>query len=338
MIKGSRIDDKITSEKILDRVTEYDILRAFWPANVPFDLNTGICSPFHKDNRPSFIVGNKFGKISFKDFSDENRKGNVWEFVKQIENLRSYEDVLIAVNKRLGLGLNGEKDTSEKRIVTWDQPKKFETDYVFYQITTRKFTAEELAWWNQFHLDISDLKEENIFAPKLIRKNRKVEPLKRSDLTFCYWYPDIQRWKIYKPLADKLYKWRTNCPNDYVEHLSSIKNCKRGFLIKAKKDRMVVRKATGIDSIAVTQTEDASCVNGNTLTVFNENCEEKFVISDNDKKGKEFSWYMTKNHGYKHLNVPDYYREENGWTDFADLAKGKGLEAVADHFKTKGLI
>jgi hypothetical protein len=326
MIKGSK---HINRESILQNTTELDILREFWPSNREFALGISIRSPFRDDHNPSFLVGyGNNGRIIYKDFGDGNYNGDVWNFVKQMENIYEEDKLLERVIKRMSI-------KSGQLIREYTDIKKEETHhYSIIQVVTRPWNIDEVNYWNSYGLDISEVKAENIYVPKSIFVNKKrVVP---KGLTFCYYYPDIEKWKIYSPLSP--YKWLTNIPAKYVDHINDITPSKKGFIIKSKKDRMVVKKATGINELAVVHNEDKSCISEETLTIFNTLPTQKIVISDNDNKGKEFSWWLTQNHGFQHLNLPDKFKEAYGWTDFADLARGESLESVSKYFKEKGII
>ena len=87
------------------------------------------------------------------------------------------------------------------------------------------------------------------------------------ELIFCYYYPEIQNWKIYRPLADKKKKWFTNVPFDYIEGMNRLNNCDIAFISKSKKDYMVLKKALGLSCIIISQAEDLSCFNEQTIEI-----------------------------------------------------------------------
>lgn len=349
MIKGRKRQGNYTllnKENILNRVSEADIIMAFWPAGKKLAWNRAISSPFRQDDAPSFIIGNKYGHITYKDMGDYSYRGDVWKFVQQIQNLYTFQEVLQIIDSRFMLGLSkGEPIKGKSTIITWEPPKIELKPPPFIQVVTRKFNKTELDWWAQYFIDRQDLKEEYIYAPKEIYRNRRKLP--NTELTFCYYYPEIEKWKIYRPLCDgkgkkvpvHQRKWDTNVqPFDYVEHLDKIQNCDIAYLEKSRKDRIVLKKALELDCIAVTNAEDPSCLSDEAIQHLKKNSRIQVTISDNDKKGKEFSWYLTTEHGFRHCNVPDHYLEK-GVTDFADMAKyTRSLETVRQHFASKGLL
>ena len=202
-----------------------------------------------------------------------------------------------------------------------------------------------MALANIFDIEIA-YERENIFQPKEIWRNKKRIPLGNL-LTFAYIYNDIDKCKIYRPFAAKRtittpinqWKWDSNVPFNYIDNIHSItSSCNMAVLAKSKKDRMVLMKALNTDCIADVQAEDPACLSQESLNIL-KSIEKRYVISDNDKKGKEFSWWLTKEHQFKHVNVPDKYLTSiPKCTDFADLCYYYGIDVVINHFKQKQII
>ncbi len=326
---------------ILSKITEFDIVMGFWPGGKEFALNKAISSPFRGDGCPSFIIGTKYGPITYKDMGDYNFRGDVWKFVEQIEGLQKFTQVLAKIRQRFNLSCLDEV-VEKSKIITWEQPKLVVKPPPLFQVSVRKFNRTELAWWNLYHQDISDLKREQIYAPAEIWRNR--QKLQQADMTFCYFVEELGKWKIYRPLAPKRtkntpiwnWKWDSSLPFNYVESLEKMKG-PVGICGKSRKDRMVLRKTTGIDAICSVQAEDPSAITDEALYHIWSNCRHRYIIADADKKGKEFSWWMTTQHGYNHFNTPDN-ELDNNINDVADYARYYGIEALRSKLKEKMVI
>ena len=65
---------------------------------------------------------------------------------------------------------------------------------------------------------------------------------------------------------------------------------------------------------------------------------EVWISYDSDPAGKKASIKITKEFGFKHINVPDNYWEEDGIKDWADVYNKYGSNPIIEHFKKKGLI
>ena len=259
-----------------------------------------------------------------------------------------YEMALSIIDRDFGLGLRS-KTIPEwgkmENIITWQRPKDIKISKPpTIQVVTKPFTKVELEYWQKYGIGEQDLIREGIFSPKQIWRNKSRLPLGNL-LTFCYWYDTLQLWKIYRPLAPKRakmtacneWKWDSAIPFDYCDGLETITDCQFSFLTKSRKDKLVLKKALEIECVVDCQAEDPACIQESTILTLMENSKIQVTVFDNDKKGKESSWWLTNNYGFKHCNVPDKYNKE-GITDFADLAEKYGLEAVREHFKEKGFL
>ena len=111
-------------------------------------INQVTYSPFRQENNPSFLIGNKYGKLSFIDFADTNIRGDCFTFVKMLYNLATMDDVLRLIDRDFNMGIVEGKPTQEyKKIVSvYKQPEDLGKRYSLIQVKTRKFTQEELAY------------------------------------------------------------------------------------------------------------------------------------------------------------------------------------------------
>lgn len=337
---------ELSKELILQHVSEYQILQEFWPAGRELKLNgRAIRSPFRTDDDPSLLISiDEMGMVRYKDLGDGNYKGgSVWQFLYHLEGWE-LKKALIMVDKRFNLGY-----TNGRTIEITGQRKEVPKEVIYQQkeptliqVTTRSPTREELKYWNSYHQDISDLRREHIYCPKTIYRNKK--RIDNTLMTFCYWFPSIEKWKLYRPLAPKrtektppnMWKWDNNLGTlQYVENLNDMYG-PLGILTKSRKDRLVLRKLTGIEAICNIQNEDPASLNDEVLYKIWQDVGYKVVFADNDKKGKELSWYLT-GRGYNHVNVPDILREE-GITDVADWVRAYGMKTVRDYLKNKWII
>jgi hypothetical protein len=332
MIKGKR-REQLTPETVLSKITEYDIFKWYMPN--PWKINQVTYSPFRNERNPSFLIGNKHGSLSFIDFGDTSKRGNCFIFVKLLFNLASIDDVLKLIDRDFGLGIH-KKDVQEvKRIVPeYKQPEELGKRYSLIQVVTRKFTNEELNYWNQYHQSIDDLKECNVYSIKKLYLNKSLFSLKDTDLRFGYFYDG--HWKIYRPFADKKTKWvPNNVPITEMDGKDRIVNCNTAFINKSKKDYMVMRKIFPC-SCAV-QNEGMGCFSPENVEYLKANSDRQILSFDSDITGVENSQQITKIFDFGYCNVPKKYLKE-GIKDWADLAKSHGMKTIEDYLKQKQLL
>lgn len=333
MITG-RKKSKLTPEGVLEKISEYDIFR-FYIADKTWKINRPMLSPFRQETNPSFIIGNKNGKLSFIDFADTSLKGDCFTFVKALYNLSTIDDVLRLIDRDFGLGISTKATGDYKKIVAeYKQPEDLGKRYSLIQVVTRKFTKEELDYWNQYYQDIEDLKRHNVYAIKKVYLNKSLFSMKETELRFGYFYDG--HWKIYRPYADRKNKWvPNNVPITAMDGKEDIQNCKVAFINKSKKDHMVMKKI--FDCSCAVQNEGLGCFSPENIEYLKANSDKQILSFDSDVTGVANSQQITKLFDFGYCNVPRKYLSE-GIKDWADLAKVHGLGAIEDYLKQKKLI
>ena len=334
MIKGIK-KTTLTPEAILSKITEFDIFRYYMPEK-DWKLNRVTFSPFRNENHPSFVIGNKHGNISFIDFADTSLRGDCFQFVKLLFRINTINEVLIKIDTDFGLGISSNKNVDRyKEIVKeYTQPESLGKRYSLIQVKTRKFTKEELDYWNQYHIDIEDLRREHVYSIGKLYLNRQIFPLKETELRFGYYYDG--HWKIYRPFADKKNKWLpNNVPITAMDGLDNIKNCDVAFINKSKKDYMVIKKL--FDCSCAVQNEGIACFSPENVEYIKANSNRQILSFDSDVTGVKNSQQITDLFGFDYCNVPKMYLSE-GIKDWADLAKVHGMDAVEKYLIEKQLI
>lgn len=332
MIKGTKRTN-LTVENVLKRISEYDIFRHYMKNR--FELNHPTYSPFRYEENPSFLIGNKYGTLYFIDFADTDKRGDCFEFVKKLYGI-SMSEVLKMIDRDFGLGILPDHDTGEyKRIkASYKQPEELGKRYSVIQVVTRKFTKEELSYWNQYHQNIDDLRANKVYSVEKVYFNRKLFPLKSTELRFGYLYGSS--WKIYRPFGSRKTKWvPNNVPIDTLEGKENITNCEKAFINKSKKDHMVISKLLSC-SCAV-QNEGIACFSEENVRFLRENSKQQILSFDSDVVGVKNSQQITQIFGFDYCNVPKKYLSE-GIKDWADLAKDYGLHTVEEYLIEKGII
>jgi hypothetical protein len=245
-------------------------------------------------------------------------------------------DTLRMIDRDFGLGLSTGVMTGEyKKIISEYKQPDIEKRYSLIQVKVRKFTHEELAYWNEYHQDIQDLRDNNIYSIKELYLNKQRFPLLETELRFGYLY-NGQHWKIYRPFADKKSKWMpNNVPITTMDGKENIKNCKVAFINKSKKDYMVMKKLFPC-SCAV-QNEGLGCFSHENVEYLKANSDRQILSFDADDVGVQNSKQITEMFDFEYTNVPRQYLAE-GIKDWADLAKAHGLQAIEQYLKQKGIL
>lgn len=325
----------LTTEAVLQKISEYDIFRRY--ARNKFELNQTTYSCFRYEDHPSMLIGNRNGYLYFIDFGDTSKRGDCFTFVQQLYNLSSLDEVLKMIDRDFGLGIIPEHNSGEYRRIRaeYKQPEEsLGKRYSIIQVVTRKFTNDELGYWNDYHQDIQDLRGNHIYSIDKLFLNRKRFPLKDSQLRFGYLY-EGSFWKIYQPYESKKNKWLSNVPITVMEGKENIKNCGAAFINKSKKDHMVIKKVYQC-SCAI-QNEGVACFSDENVEFLKANSDRQILSFDSDVPGVVNSQQITKLFNFDYCNVPRKYLSE-GLKDWADLVKSYNLELIEQILKEKQIL
>lgn len=323
----------LNQDAIFKRITAYDIFKFYMPT--PWKPNEVCISPFRHDKHPSFMIGNKNGVLAFIDFGDTSFKGDCLTFVKMLHGLRNMDEILKKIDTDFKLGISSGKFSTEYKMITssYKQPEDLGKRYSMIQVVTRNFTKEELAYWNEYHQDIEDLRREHIFSISKLYFNRKLYSL-GNDLRFGYFYEG--HWKLYRPFGSRKTKWApNNVPITAMDGKNAIKDCDVAFINKSKKDYMVMKKVYPW-SCAV-QNEGIACFDEDNLNFLRANSNTQVLSFDSDVVGVKNSQQITQLFGFGYCNVPRKYLTED-IKDWAALGKVHGLKVIEDCLKEKKLL
>lgn len=325
----------LTPDTVLSRISEYDIFRFYMP-NKSWKINISTLSPFRDEKNPSFLISNRHGNLSYIDFTDTNLRGNCFTFVKQLYNLSSLDDVLKLIDRDFSLGISKGVLTDEFKKITkeYKQPEESGKRYSLIQVQTQKFNNEELKYWNAYHQNIEDLRNNNVYAIRKVYLNKKLFSFPDNELKFGYYYDGY--WKIYRPFADKKHKWMpNNVPITSMDGKLDITNCDVAFINKSKKDYMVIKKI--FPCTCAVQNEGVACFSEENVKYLKTNSKKQILSFDSDVTGVVNSQQITKLFDFDYCNVPRKYLSE-GIKDWADLARIKGMKTIENYLIKKNLL
>ena len=72
-------------------------------------------NPFRQERTPSFFINWYNGAFRFKDFGDDDCKGDAWDFVKRMEGFQNNSDIWQRLAEIYGVWVGGEKDKERKK-------------------------------------------------------------------------------------------------------------------------------------------------------------------------------------------------------------------------------
>ena len=260
---------------LLEKLDDYSIYSYYLGSFKPGKL---INSPLRANDRiPSFaIFTGKSGNLLFKDHST-GEAGNALKFMKLYRGIQTREELekeLLRIIRRTNPNL-------EVRANNYSKPEG--SSSVDIGIVRQPFTEVDKKYWKQFHISTDTLKKFNVFSIKHFLCNRVVRGTYKEDSPM-YAYKVYDRFKIYRPLASKYTKWRTNLTNRHVQGLSELPQEGGNLLIitKSLKDVMCLYEM-GFNAIAASS--ETTFIPEDILEVLRSKWKHIVILYDRDKTG-----------------------------------------------------
>ena len=223
---------------LLDKIDDYTIYSYYLGAFKPGKLMN---SPLRSnDKMPSFaIFQTRDGALLFKDHGT-GVSGNALKFMKLYKGIQTRQELereLLRIVRR-------SNPTSSVATVTRTYTPREDTDI---GIVRQPFTEVDKRYWKQFHISVDTLKRFNVFSIKYFLCNRVVRGTYK-ETSPMYAYKVYDKFKIYRPLASKYTKWRTNLTNRHVQGLAELPKEGGNLLIitKSLKDVMCLYEIADI--------------------------------------------------------------------------------------------
>ena len=210
---------------LLDKLDDYDIYSYYIGQFKPGKL---INSPLRPDDKiPSFgIFKGKTGGLLFKDHGT-GESGNALKFVKLYRGIQTREELereLLAIVRCMNPNQTIRTNTTCRRV---------SSGMTDIGIVRQPFNAIDKQYWKQFHISIDTLKRFNVFSIKYFLCNSVVRGTYK-ETSPMYAYKVYDKFKIYRPLASKYTKWRTNLTNRHVQGLAELPKEGGNLLIVTK--------------------------------------------------------------------------------------------------------
>lgn len=300
----------ITLDYILSRVSEYDIYRAYIGN---FKVGMIYNSPLRKDKTPSFgcYYSRSSKQLMFKDHGT-GECGNVIKFVSLYTGITNYNEIL----KHIISTLNITKDThlvSSKQYIT-------PTETVI-GIVRQNFTLTDTNYWAQFNISLATLKKFNVYSIKYYLCNGIVKGIYK-DSNPMYAYKVYNRFKIYRPLADKYTKWRNNLTENDIQGFKQLPKTGDILIItKSMKDVMCLYEM-GIP--AISPSSESTFIPNIALEAIRKRFKRVLILFDRDVAGVKYLRKMSLKTGLEGMLINKKFKAK----DISDAVKINGFDTI----------
>ena len=298
---------------LLDKVDDYTIYSYYLGSFKPGKLMN---SPLRSDDKmPSFaIFANKDGALLFKDHGT-GVSGNALKFVKLYKGIQTREELereLLRIVRRFN-------PTGSVATVTRTYSPHENTDI---GIVRQPFTEVDKKYWKQFHISIDTLKRFNVFSIKYFLCNRVVRGTYK-ETSPMYAYKVYDKFKIYRPLASKYTKWRTNLTNRHVQGLAELPYEGGNLLVitKSLKDVMCLYEM-GINAIAASS--ETTFIPDDILKSLRHKWKKIVILYDRDSTGMMKAREYSKQYKLNTIFVHKKFKSK----DISDAVKNNNFNTV----------
>ena len=296
--------------KLLEEVNEYDIYAHYMGS---FKVGHLYNSPMRKDKNPSFAVfKGRRGNLMFKDHGTGDC-GNALNFIKL---MTGYND-----NTRLIKELLKIKSTivhTERKVTKEVSASDAETDI---GIVRQSLTDADKQYWNIFHISTNTLKKFDVFSIKYYLCNGIVKGIYNYENPM-FAYKVYDKFKIYRPLANKYSKWRSNLNNNHIQGLAQLPEFGNTLIItKSLKDVMVLYEM-GIT--AISPSSETTFIPDDILDGFRKRWKHIYILYDRDATGVKQAHNYCKKYKIDAFFVNKKFKAK----DISDAVKFNGFTKV----------
>lgn len=299
---------------LLDKVDDYTIYSYYLGTFKPGKLMN---SPLRPDDKiPSFVIfSSKTGGLLFKDHGT-GESGNALKFVKLYRGIQTREELereLLAIVRRMNPNQTVRTRTTCPRV---------SSGVTDIGIVRQPFNTIDKQYWKQFHISIDTLKKFNVFSIKYFLCNSVVRGTYK-ETSPMYAYKVFDKFKIYRPLASKYTKWRTNLTNRHVQGLAELPKEGGNLLIitKSLKDVMCLYEM-GYNAIAASS--ETTFIPDDILQSLRSKWKHIVILYDRDRTGMSKARDYSRKYKFDALFVHKKFKAK----DISDAVRDNGFDKV----------
>jgi hypothetical protein len=297
------------------RITEEELGKIFAPG-----FPRSSCrSPLRQDKHPSFGYFHRGGKWRWKDQAT-GEYGNLYELIRRLYNLDTFQDTLQYINSRLSLGLEQPLLYRPARIIESKRQLKNLTREVFMQVIRKEYTPKEYTIWKRWCTTAALLRFYDVWSASQLWMRDDKEEMKllwtRTDdnpIFFAH-FPESRHIKAYRPLeTDRKKRFLGNANN--TTDIQGYKQCnikqRRPHLLiltKALKECIFYR-SFGLDAMA--PHGEGHHFDPDFIRHIRKYCGRIISFYDNDRAGIHAAWQVRDEYDIPAFIVPRQWGAKN---------------------------
>lgn len=265
------------------------------------------------DKIPSFAVfPARNGNLLFKDHGS-GQTGTAYTFVKLMENINDDSKLLQKLTKILNT-----VNPSIKAQQFYINTNSYNTHF---GIVRQEWTDFDIKYWAQYGITLETLKKYDVFSIKYFLQNNIVRGIYTEENPM-YAYKVNDKFKIYRPLASKYTKWRSNLTNSDIQGLHILPP-KGDILIitKSLKDVMVLHEM-GYD--AISPSSETTFIPQDILDNIVQQFKRVYILFDRDKTGVKRTRELSKKYNIEGFFINKRFKAK----DISDAVMLNGFNVI----------
>lgn len=301
---------------LLEKIDDYAIYSYYLGE---FKVGQLMNSPLRSDDKmPSFaIFKGRNGVLLFKDHGT-GEYGNALKFIKLYKGIQTRDELereLLRIVRKMD-PMRGEVKPTYTKTVDLGPTE--------IGIVRQPFTEVDKQYWKQFHIFIDTLKKFNVFSIKYFLCNRVVRGTYK-EASPMYAYKVYDKFKIYRPLASKYTKWRTNLTNRHVQGLAELPKEGGNLLIitKSLKDVMCLYE---MGFYAISPSSETTFIPDDMLQSLRSKWNHIVILFDRDPTGMKKAREYSKQYRLDALFVNKRFHAK----DISDAVKNNSFSQVRE--------
>ena len=319
------LQPKITKDFIFSKGVNQESIIQYY-TGVKVNSKKLFLSPFRNDNHVTCsLYKSKSGILYIHDFAT-NEHINCFEVVMKMYNCNYYEALkIIAKDFRLIEGTNNVSKFPKKVA-----PIK-ETNSAKIQVQIKKFSKEELEWWEGFGITYKILKKYHIYSILHVFLNGELKFTSSSKSPIYGYYfghdkNNEEKWKIYFPFRES-FRFLNNINKKVLQGYKQLP--KEGEYLVITKSMKDVAALNRLGIPAVSPNSETLFIDDKKLQEFKQRFKHIIVLYDHDKAGK---YNMSRiRRKYPELNY--YFLPNTLEKDITDTIRKFGFEKVRELVK-----
>lgn len=278
-------------------------------------------SPFRSDKKVTCgLYKSKNGTLYIHDFAT-NEHINCFEVVMRLFNINYYQALEI-IAQDFGL-IKGHTPVKKSPIIV---PEIKETESSRIQVQIKRFSEEELKWWESFGITLKLLKKYNVFSIQHVFLNGELKfssSLKNPIYGYYFGHDKNgnEKWKIYFPMRQE-FRFLNNISKKILQGYKQLPKTGEYLCItKSMKDCIALNR---LGVAAVSPNSETLFIDDKKLQEFKQRFKHIIVLYDNDRPGKYNMARIRRE--YPELNyyfLPNYLEK-----DITDTIKRIGFEKM----------